>query len=93
MNELRQPHVDSQSAKTKDRLIAVRVAPDDVRYFTNEEELDAAISQDTIQRGLDLAGAWGDLDVSEDELLRALDEIRHESEPTPSLTLGIARRA
>lgn len=88
VNELRQAHVDSQPAKTKDRLIAVRVGPDDVRYFKSEEELDAVISQDTIQRVLDLAGAWGDLDVSEDELLRALDEIRYESEPTPPLTLN-----
>jgi len=64
----------------------VRVSPDEVRYFKSEEDLDAAISQDTIQRGLDLAGAWGDLDISEDEMLQALDEIRHGSEPTPPLT-------
>ena len=88
MNELRQSHIDSQSAKNGDRLIAVHVDPDNVRYFKSEEDLDAAISQDTIQRGLDLAGAWGDLDVSEDEMLRALDEIRHGSEPTRPLTLA-----
>lgn len=38
-----------------------------------------------IQRALDLAGAWSDLDG--DEMERALDRIRHASPPTPPVEL------
>jgi len=47
-----------------------------MRYFESEEDLDASISQEDIQRGLDLARAWSDLDISEAEMLEALDRIR-----------------
>ena len=54
-----------------------------VHYFA--EEADAAISSSTIQEILNLAGSWSDLnwDVVEEELYR----IRHESSPTPPLSL------
>ncbi len=87
MSERRQPQFDSQSTTTKDRLIAVRVGPDEVRHFKSEEDLDAAISQDMIQRGLNLAGTWSDLGISEDEMLQTLNSIRGESEPTQPMTI------
>jgi hypothetical protein len=56
-----------------------------VRYFAEEAEADAASSPGEIQEVLGLAGIWGDLnwDVVEDELYR----IRHESHPTPPISL------
>lgn len=56
-----------------------------VHYFTKEEEADAASSQKAVQRALDLAGAWSDLNWEEMET--ALDRIRHESQPTPPIHL------
>ena len=49
----------------------------------SEAEADASLPQDGIQRALDLAGAWSDLDW--DTMAAALDRIRHESEPTPMI--------
>ncbi len=53
------------------------------QYFMSEAEADASLPQDGIQRALDLAGAWSDLDW--DTMAAALDRIRHESEPTPMI--------
>ncbi len=55
-----------------------------VRYFTSEEEADAATADDGIQLALSAIGAWSDLDW--DEMEAALDRIRHESRPTPPIT-------
>ncbi len=55
-----------------------------VRYFTTEEEADAALAA-AVADALSLAGVWRDLDweaVEED-----LDRLRHESQPTPPLSL------
>jgi hypothetical protein len=38
-----------------------------VRYFTSEEEADAATGKDSIQAALDAVGAWSDLDWDEME--------------------------
>jgi len=54
-------------------------------YFANEAEARAALPADSIQDALSLAGAWSDLDW--DEAAAALDRIRHESPPSPPLTL------
>jgi hypothetical protein len=54
-----------------------------VRYFADEAEADAALSDDTVRDALSLAGAWSDLDW--DEMSAALDRIRHESKPTPPI--------
>jgi hypothetical protein len=56
-----------------------------VRYFTEEAEADRELVEDTPQAALALAGAWSDL--AWDELEQALDRIRHESQPTPPLTV------
>jgi len=65
----------------------VHVGPNDIHDFEDAQDLAAAISQEDIRRGLDLAGAWSDLDVSEEEMLQALDRIRNESGSTPPVTL------
>src|SRR5689334_11396164 len=52
-----------------------------VRYFVDEQDADRQATPTSIQRALDLAGAWGDLDW--EETAEALDRIRHESVPTP----------
>lgn len=54
------------------------------RYFTDEEEADAA-TPDSVQRALSLAGAWADMDW--DEALEELERIGHEVPPTPPIDL------
>ena len=56
-----------------------------VRYFTKEEEADGAVSVKEIQDAISLAGVWSGLDW--DEMVEALDRIRHESKPTPPIEL------
>ena len=61
-----------------------------VRYFTSEEDADRALDHDqaSIQRALNLAGAWKDLDDEDGpDPLDELDRIRHESKPSPPLSL------
>jgi hypothetical protein len=58
-----------------------------VRYFSEEEQADKAVSEDTTQKALSLAGAWSDLDWEDME--RKLDRIRHESKPTPPIELEV----
>ena len=56
-----------------------------VRYFADEAAADAAVSPQAIQLAVSLAGSWSDLDW--DEMEAAHDRIRHESRPTPPITL------
>jgi hypothetical protein len=56
-----------------------------VRYFTQEQDADRVLVEDTTQAALALAAAWSDLVW--DELEQALDRIRHESQPTPPLAV------
>ena len=56
-----------------------------VRYFTTEEEADAALAADTVTDALPLAGAWRDLDW--EAVVSDLDRLRHESKLTPPLSL------
>jgi hypothetical protein len=51
-----------------------------VRYFASEEEAYAALSEDDTRQALAAIGAFSDLDL--DEMIDALDRIRHESSPT-----------
>jgi DNA/RNA-binding domain of Phe-tRNA-synthetase-like protein len=66
-------------------VIAEEQGQEVVRYFTEEQEADKVMVQNTTQDALALAGAWSDLEW--DELEKALDSIRHESHPTPPLSL------
>jgi hypothetical protein len=56
-----------------------------IRYFNSEAAADAAVREQAIQQAVSLAGSWGDLDW--DEMETALDRIRHESPPTPPITI------
>ena len=58
-----------------------------IRYFSEEAQADKAVSEDAKQKALALAGAWSDLDF--DEMLDALDHIRHDSKPTPPIELDL----
>lgn len=58
-----------------------------VDYFTSEAAADAALEKadkERIQRVLNLAGKWSDLDW--DAMEKELYRIRHESKPTPPLS-------
>lgn len=50
-------------------------------YYTDDRAADSGPSPEAIQRALGAIGAWSHLDF--DEMLDALDRIRHESTPTP----------
>ncbi len=54
-----------------------------VHYVADEAELEESSGQSSVERALALAGAWSDLDP--DEMLDALDEIRHQGKPTPPI--------
>ena len=56
-----------------------------VRYFTTEEEADAALAADAVTDALSLAGAWRDLKW--EAVVDDLDRLRHESKPTPPVSL------
>ena len=56
-----------------------------VRYFTDEKVADAAVLQSTTKAALSVIGAWRDMDW--EEMVEALDRMRHESKPTPPIEL------
>jgi hypothetical protein len=66
-------------------VIAEEQGHEVVRYFIEEQEADKVMVHNTTQDALALAGAWSDLEW--DELEKALESIRHESHPTPPLSL------
>ena len=80
----------SLDARPDQPLIGIIVQQDGqevVRYFADEAAADAAQPDDAIQDALNLAGAWSDLDW--DEMVEALERIRHESRPTPAIDLDL----
>lgn len=84
------PHPAGLTTRPDQPLIGVVVeehGQEVVRYFAGEAEADAAISDEAVQEALNLAGAWSDLDW--EELETALDQIRHESKPTPPIELDL----
>ncbi len=56
-----------------------------VHYFTTEEEADAALAVDAVTDALSLAGVWRDLEW--EAVVGDLDRLRHESNPTPPISL------
>lgn len=55
------------------------------RYFVQEDGADAASSESATREALSAIGALSDLDL--DQMLDALERIRHESIPTPPIEL------
>ncbi len=55
------------------------------QYFADEAQADAAVAATTLADARALAGAWSDLDW--EEMVKALDRIRHGSQPTPPIEL------
>ena len=53
-----------------------------VRSSTDETAAGVAQTDDDLRRALAAIGSWSDLDG--EDVLAALDRIRHESEPTPA---------
>lgn len=87
MAERRPQRAPGLLVRSDQPLIGVPLQEDDqevVRYFADESEADAALPQDAIQQALGLVGAWSDLDWEEAEA--ELDQIRHQSQPTPPIT-------
>jgi hypothetical protein len=66
-------------------VIAEEQGTEVVRYFTAEQDAEREMVEDTTQAALALAGVWSDL--AWDELMEALDRIRHDSPPTPPLAV------
>lgn len=52
-------------------------------YLTDEESADAATPESVTQAALGAIGAWRDLDW--DDMVEALDRIRHQTPPTPPI--------
>ena len=75
-------------ARLDQPLIGIIVRKEDgeevVRYFTDEADLERASSPESVQRALQLIGAWKDLG-DWNEVLDELDRIRHQSTPTPPI--------
>ena len=88
---MEQQHSDQSSSFTTHRdqpLIGLLLQEDNeevVHYFVEEAEADAANSVGRIHDILKLAGAWSDLNW--DDMEQGLYRIRHESRPTPPLSI------
>ena len=81
-------HTPAWSSEFGQPLIGIPFAENGheiIRYFIDETTADAAVREQTIQQAVSLAGSWSDLDW--DEMEAALDRIRHDSPPTPPITL------
>jgi hypothetical protein len=83
-------HPESFTVRADQPLVGVVIQQNGtemVRYTAGEPTADHPARQRSIQRALDLAGAWSDLDF--DEMIDSLDRIRHESKPTPPIDLSL----
>lgn len=81
-------HVSSIPVGSDQPLIGIILherGRDVVRYFTTENEADAALPRTAAQDALSVIGAWRDLDW--EEAVEALDRIRRQTPPTPPLDL------
>lgn len=72
-------------AEPDEPIFAIPMDDGTVRYFMSEEDADATITDEMVQRALDLAGAWSDL--ADEDVEGELDRMRHEAPPSPPLSL------
>jgi hypothetical protein len=78
----------AQEAKKTGRPYLLRENSHDVALLTPvSTERKQQTNRQAIEATLALAGSWKDLDF--DDMLEQLDRIRHESKPTPPLTLDL----
>lgn len=87
MSERQSESDTSLGARLDQPLIAVVIehaGQEEVRYFVDEADADAALERVARPGPLKLAGIWRDLDA--DAMLDELDRIRHQSKPTPPIT-------
>jgi len=88
MSELRQPQFDNETGQVNEKSVPVLVGPNlEAHNFSSLEELESSISDEDVEKVLELAGAWSDLNIGEDELFKRLKKIRYESEPTPEMNI------
>ena len=85
MNELRQKDTGNAEPSEREKLLPVQVSPTEVCYMTPQQLVDSITDED-IQLGLDSAGIWSDIGMTEDEVLARLNEIRYGSEPSPVIS-------
>ncbi len=88
MNEYRHDQNSSIVVECDQPLIGLILEEDGreiIHYFTDETQADAALMDTDIQEALGTIGAFADLDW--EEMRDGLEQIRHESPPTPSIEL------
>jgi len=66
-------------------LVIRRHGREVTRFFADEAEADRELSQQATDQALQLAGCWSDLPW--DDLEEGLERIRHESPPSPPITV------
>ena len=78
----------AQEAKKTGRPYLLRDNSHDVALLTPvSTERKQQTNRQAIEETLALAGSWKDLDF--DDMIEQLDRIRHDSKPTPPLTLDL----
>ncbi len=86
MDELQRRRGASLTVRDDQSLLGVVIKEngrDVTHYFVEDEAGDAAAAEEAVAEALGAIGSWGDLDW--DEMEAALDRIRHDSPPTPSI--------
>ncbi len=66
-------------------ILSKRNGQDVVCYFSEEAMADKTITHAVTEEALQLAGVWNDLSWNDTQ--KELDRIRHESTPTPAISL------
>ena len=66
-------------------ILSTRNGQEVVCYFSEEATADQTITPAVTEEALHLAGAWNDLSWKQTQ--RELDRIRHDSTPTPPISL------
>lgn len=86
MSEVIQQEQESNVAHSeRGKPLPVRVSPTEIRYMT-PKQLEESITQEDIQLGLDSAGVWSGLGVTEDEMLAKLREIRYGDDSSSTIS-------
>lgn len=74
---------DCLEADDSQPLIAIPTEDGKTLYFTSDEAADAILTEETLQRALDLAGAWSDL--ADEDVEGELEALRRAGKPSAPL--------